>query len=440
MTMGNISKAFLEIGDLLDQLEGFTLPDSEAPMTLTTVLPNNKEYFADERLSVTLGIHFPFLRNLAIDNPEILSPSSVEIKEDGSLYVEFEATVDHQAESTAEFTPPHERGTHELQREQRTTSRSKTDDVPLTTSTEVKNTTHKNSQPRDPYRDPEKLEAVYETYDTFTEMTEALNVDVTPQTVRRYMIKYGIHEPASQSGTTPAQRLLDIDPDTIPALKGKNITNGDESSKADPSKSVQQTTTLPSDRVSPSAEARDDIESEHEGSNHNDGATKKDELHTTSTRDPDSQKADRSEILTDGIGEDRNRPYEGANEPPMLPSGDDTENVSNNDSGGQTDQSQAELHISEGVDLEPFELPSHLTFDEVKMAVKQARTLHEAQQLLKLDRDGTRRLLKELNLLDLVYGRLSTQGFQEHTIEDINLRIQNAHPPWDERTISRDTI
>lgn len=45
------------------------------------------------------------------------------------------------------------------------------------------------------YRDPEELAAVYDPNATFEEMKTALDVDVTAQTVRKYMIEYGIHEP-----------------------------------------------------------------------------------------------------------------------------------------------------------------------------------------------------------------------------------------------------
>lgn len=45
------------------------------------------------------------------------------------------------------------------------------------------------------YKDPEALEAVYEEHDTFPEMTRALGVDVTAETVRRYMVKHDIHDP-----------------------------------------------------------------------------------------------------------------------------------------------------------------------------------------------------------------------------------------------------
>lgn len=63
------------------------------------------------------------------------------------------------------------------------------------------------------YRDPERLAAVYDEDATFEEMRAALGVDVTAQTVRKYMIEHGIHEPEPR-----ADRLLetirasDLDP------------------------------------------------------------------------------------------------------------------------------------------------------------------------------------------------------------------------------------
>lgn len=50
-------------------------------------------------------------------------------------------------------------------------------------------------QDRAPYRDPERLVAVYDEDATFKEMKDELGVDVTAQTVRKYMITYGIHDP-----------------------------------------------------------------------------------------------------------------------------------------------------------------------------------------------------------------------------------------------------
>lgn len=54
------------------------------------------------------------------------------------------------------------------------------------------------------HRDPERLREVYAEDRTFEEMRDALGVDVTAQTVRKHMVKHGIHEPAShRSSATP---------------------------------------------------------------------------------------------------------------------------------------------------------------------------------------------------------------------------------------------
>lgn len=48
-----------------------------------------------------------------------------------------------------------------------------------------------------PFRDHALLREVYESCGTFAEMSDALEMDVTGETVRRYMIDAGIHEPDS---------------------------------------------------------------------------------------------------------------------------------------------------------------------------------------------------------------------------------------------------
>ncbi len=48
-----------------------------------------------------------------------------------------------------------------------------------------------------PFRDTELLNEIYDSCETFAEMAEVIEMDVTPETVRRYMIDNGIHEPTS---------------------------------------------------------------------------------------------------------------------------------------------------------------------------------------------------------------------------------------------------
>jgi hypothetical protein len=48
-----------------------------------------------------------------------------------------------------------------------------------------------------PFRDVELLEEIYESCDTFAEMQTEIEMDVSAETVRRYMIEHGIHQPTS---------------------------------------------------------------------------------------------------------------------------------------------------------------------------------------------------------------------------------------------------
>jgi len=48
-----------------------------------------------------------------------------------------------------------------------------------------------------PYDDVPYLRRLYETHDTFTAMSEAIEMDVSSETVRRYMIEAGVHDPSS---------------------------------------------------------------------------------------------------------------------------------------------------------------------------------------------------------------------------------------------------
>lgn len=53
-----------------------------------------------------------------------------------------------------------------------------------------------------PYEDTEYLRALYGRFDTFSEMRDAIEMDVSTETVRRYMIDAGVHDPNSYETTT----------------------------------------------------------------------------------------------------------------------------------------------------------------------------------------------------------------------------------------------
>jgi hypothetical protein len=100
------------------------------------------------------------------------------------------------------------------------------------------------------YKDPEALRAAYERYETFPEMTEALGVDVTSETVRRHMVKYDIHDPddatpqygktaaaeTEHDGGTGESSRTDSRADTEPADEGAEAaaSRTDTSSEPDP--------------------------------------------------------------------------------------------------------------------------------------------------------------------------------------------------------------
>ncbi|WP_101296843.1 hypothetical protein [Halegenticoccus soli] len=70
-----------------------------------------------------------------------------------------------------------------------------------------------------PYEDVEYLRCLYDSFDTFTAMADALEMDVTSETVRRYMIDAGVHEPASYNTTAGGETedAVDDDPAAIEA-------------------------------------------------------------------------------------------------------------------------------------------------------------------------------------------------------------------------------
>ena len=143
-----------------------------------------------------------------------------------------------------------------------------------------------------PFKDPDLLAEVYDSCETFAEMADTLEMDVTAETVRRYMIDYDIHEPNTyQTSDGPA------------------------------------------------------------------GAT-----------------ADEGQVvLSDGIG-----------------------------------------------------LPDEVTAEDLIETVERSNTIYEVKQDIHIDRDDALEMLQDLNLLDLVVGRLATEGERDITREDIVDRLREA--------------
>jgi hypothetical protein len=195
--------------------------------------------------------------------------------------------------------------------------------------------------PKPAYKDPEELAAVYDTERTFPEMRDELGVDVTPKTVRHYMVEHGIHDPETDSSGAPVEASSD-------ARETEQATDRPD----------RQTTDRP-DRQE--------------------------------TDRPDQQETDRPD-----------RQETADDEPP--PDSDD---------------------IAADI-AEEVALPDDLSVVGVTEAVCTAKTLYEVQRELGIDREQTHRLLSELNLLELVHGRVSTVSAQSRTRETVERRIREA--------------
>lgn len=186
-----------------------------------------------------------------------------------------------------------------------------------------------------PYRDPDRLRAAYGATGSFAAMRDELGVDVSPETVRRYAVRYGIHE------------------------RGTATAEGSE--PAPPAPDATDATDLPP-AVRPTSEPE---EVAHE----------------------------------DGTGD-----------------GDD----------GETDagESAADPTPDPSVDVA---LPGDLTLADLKATVRTSDTLYQASSALDLDRDRTADLLGDLNLLDLVHGRVATKGERDELKADIDARLREGH-------------
>ncbi|KAA9395978.1 hypothetical protein Har1130_17325 [Haloarcula sp. CBA1130] len=192
------------------------------------------------------------------------------------------------------------------------------------------------------YKDPEALQAAYDACDTFPEMTEALDADVTSETVRRYMVEYDIHDPTDTTPQAGGLSLADVQADSDTDIDASS------SGESDPS----------DDRAGDNSQPE-----EPDGL----GARSVAAL----LAEADSQDSD-DNLVADGLG------------------------------------------ISQDV-----------TVAELAQTVTQSTSLDEVTQRLDLNQTHARRLLSELDLLDLVTHRLAANQIRVSNAE-IKRRITAA--------------
>ncbi|WP_135855039.1 hypothetical protein [Halorussus salinus] len=158
--------------------------------TLTATLPLQLSGLSTTDITGSLSITLPDGTTIEADENEIEIPLTVEINPQTETQVtKKEQVTDGGITATAEDYPQNVTVEPAL-----TANRNQDTPEPTNPQGEEERTPEVNEEV-DPHRNPKRLREVYNEHETFPEMTEALGVDVTPQTVRHHMINHGIHQP-----------------------------------------------------------------------------------------------------------------------------------------------------------------------------------------------------------------------------------------------------
>jgi hypothetical protein len=213
--------------------------------------------------------------------------------------------------------------------------------------------------------DRETLASVYEAHDSFGEMREALDADVSVQTVRRWIIDRGVHTPNGFSSAA-----LEAESGSEEADSGG--TNAGASEAAE------------------SADASDDDGSaDARGTDEETDAGDVPVGHVEVDGQDGAEGTEAAEETDDADVATGNGTIDGPGEAPTV-----------------------------GVDL-----PASVTPGDLREAVEEATTLYEVQKRLDLDREAARELLSELGLLKLVHGRVADQRRREELKQDLDERF-----------------
>lgn len=268
----------------------------------------------------------------------VVDPGETTLHSDGTVAVEVELALETSDERETDGESAADVGTTQQETEYRPSAYRDSGTDGGGHSTDASSDGGRRDVP--PFKDPGLLRDVYENHDTFAEMADAIEMDVTGETVRRYMIDCEIHEPNSYR--------------------------------------TDSTTTSTSGGVT-EAESCEATESPAAG----DSA-------------PSTADAVHSESGTAGQSADPTEPME---------------------RGEKT-------LVSDGIGI-----PDSVEIDELIDAVNRSRTIHEVSRDLDFDRREARDLLTELNLLDLVLGRIDNDPNRTISREDVIDRLRSVSHP-----------
>jgi len=238
------------------------------------------------------------------------------------------------------------------------------------------------------YKDPDALATAYAECDTFPEMTAALGVDVTSETVRRHAIKYDIHDPDDSTPRTGQDAILG---------EGHSTDTDDRIEETEADTATGTAATAASDTGTDGAATRGD------------GQPRADET--------DIQAGDSPTVASESSGPDiGDRPS------------------SSQDTTAVTDSPLADRPLAEflsktsanehenTVVTDGLGVSSDLTVGKLTMAINRSRTVHEAKEHLEMSRNNAHQLLQRFDLIEFVSHPLATDQI-EVTPEEVVRRI-----------------
>jgi hypothetical protein len=194
-------------------------------------------------------------------------------------------------------------------------------------------------------------------------MTQALDVDVTTQTVRKYMIEHGIHEPSPQPSADELSARIDgDDPD-------------DESATA----------------------AASDDESNESAPASDDGAEDDATDDTSETPPADDGKSPVDVHAVDADGDDATRASDATTDGGAVAA-----------SGGD-ESTGLRLDAHRSLADAGIDAPADLTVGDLVDAVVGSRTVYDVERALDCDGETARDLLRACDLLDIVRGRAARE-------------------------------
>ena len=214
------------------------------------------------------------------------------------------------------------------------------------------------------YKDPDALKAVYEQYSSFPEMTEALGVDVTSETVRRHMIEYEIHDPD------------DTRPKSYVGSNASRETDDADTGESHDSDTTSTATESPTDST-PNTGVSTMGEQSDGSSEVNDEAT---------TQEATSAVTDGGNVTVDGA----------INRSPPA-----TTLVKDVVADASTQQCEDPTMRSD------INFPETLTVAGLADAINQSQTVHEVTQHIGVNRSAAKQFLQEFGLIDFVSHRLA---------------------------------